>query len=77
MSDPEHPKVPLGTPLRAYFCSYLIGQRDLSPRTICSYRDTFRLLLQFLERRYNLHSETLSVEDLDVPRILAFLAEHL
>jgi integrase/recombinase XerD len=72
MSDPKHP---LGPALRAYFCSYLIGQRDLSPQTISSYRDTFRLLLGFLERRYRLDSETVSVEDMDVPRILAFLAD--
>jgi integrase/recombinase XerD len=72
MSDPKHP---LGPAVRAYFCSYLIGQRDLSPRTISSYRDTFRLLLQFMDRRCRLDSETLSVEDLDVPRILAFLAD--
>ena len=61
MSDPKHP---LGPALRDYFCSYLIGQRDLSPRTISTYRDTFRLLLRFLERRYHLDSETVSVEGL-------------
>ena len=32
------------------FCDYLIKQRDLSPRTVSAYRDTFRLLLNFLQR---------------------------
>ena len=39
------PKIPLGPVLRRYFCEYLVSQRDLSPQTIGSYRDTFRLLL--------------------------------
>jgi site-specific recombinase XerD len=61
--------------LRTYFCSYLIGQRDLSPRTISSYRDTFRLLLRFLQHRYRIQPDTLCVDDMDAPRVLAFLAD--
>jgi integrase/recombinase XerD len=68
-------KVQLGPALRAYFCSYLIGQRDLSPRTISAYRDTFRLLLQFLQKRYGIQPDALCVDDLDAPRVLAFLAD--
>jgi integrase/recombinase XerD len=75
MTDPTPSKVPLGPVLRAYFCSYLIAQRDLSPRTVSTYRDTFRLLLQFLERHYRLCAEAMGVEDLDAPRVLAFLAD--
>ncbi len=70
---PVIPKVPLGPMLRRYFCEYLVSQRDLSPRTIGSYRDTFRLLFAFLERRYRIKPDTLCVEDLDAPRVLAFL----
>jgi site-specific recombinase XerD len=68
-------KVPLGPTLRAYFYSYLIGQRDLSPRTIRSYRDTFRLLLRFLERQHHIQPDALCVDDLDAARVLAFLAD--
>ena len=68
-------QVLLGPVLRAYFQSYLIGQRDLSPRTIRSYRDTFRLLLRFLEHRYRIPPDALCVEDIDAPRVLAFLAD--
>ena len=75
MSVPTPPKNLLGPVLRAYFYSYLIGQRDLSPRTISAYRDTFRLLLRFLERRYRIPSDDLCVEDVDAPRVLAFLAD--
>ena len=67
------PKVPLGPVLRRYFCEYLVSQRDLSPQTIGSYSDTFRLLLRFLERRYRVKPDAVCVDDLDASRVLAFL----
>src|SRR5271157_5450541 len=67
------PRIPLGPALRRYFCEHLVSQRDLSPRTIGSYRDTFRLLLGFLERRYRIKPDAVCVDDLDAPRVLAFL----
>ncbi|MBA3541213.1 MAG: tyrosine-type recombinase/integrase [Deltaproteobacteria bacterium] len=62
----------LGPPLRRYFCEYLINQRRLSPRTIAAYRDTFRLLLAFFERRRR-KPENLRVRDVDADCVLAFL----
>jgi integrase/recombinase XerD len=38
-----------GPLLQRYFTDYLIAQRRLSPQTLASYRDTFRLLLQFVQ----------------------------
>ena len=67
------PKILLGATLRSYFCDYLINQRDLSARTIASYRDTFRLLLGFLERRYRIKPDVVCLDDLDAPHVLAFL----
>jgi site-specific recombinase XerD len=64
---------PLGLALQRYFCQYLIGQRNVSPQTVSAYRDTFKLLLGFLEERYHQKADELSVADLDAPRILAFL----
>ncbi|MCH8244213.1 MAG: tyrosine-type recombinase/integrase, partial [Planctomycetes bacterium] len=55
------------------FCEYLISQRDLSPQTIGSYRDTFRLLLGFLDRQYRIKPDIVCVDDLDAPRVLMFL----
>jgi integrase/recombinase XerD len=65
----------LGPVLQRYFLLYLKGQRDLSHQTICAYRDTFRLLLRFLERRYRLRAEHIKVADLSVQRIIAFLSD--
>ncbi|MCD4727224.1 MAG: site-specific integrase [Pirellulales bacterium] len=63
----------LGPALQRYFCQYLIGQRNLSPQTIISYRDAFKLLIRFLEQRRGKKAESLCVTDLDAPCILAFL----
>jgi site-specific recombinase XerD len=62
--------------LQQYFCQYLIGQRNLSPETISAYRDTFKLLIQFLEQHHRAKVDTLTVADLDASWILTFL-EHL
>src|SRR5262249_40388512 len=70
---PTVPNVPLGPMLRRYFCEYLVSQRNLSPQTIASYRDTFRLLLAFLERRYRIKPDVVCGDDLDAPRVLMFL----
>jgi len=57
---PAMPKIPLGPMLRSYFCEYLVSQRDLSPQTIGSYRDTFKLLLEFLERRHRIKPDVVA-----------------
>ena len=59
--------------LQAYFTERLMGQRDASPHTIASYRDTFRLLIAFAERSLKKVPTALTVEDLDAPFILRFL----
>ena len=64
---------PLGSAVQRYFCQYLIGQRNLSPHTVSAYRDTFKLLIRFLEKRYRRKADKLSVLDLSVPRVLTFL----
>ena len=37
--------------LESFFTERLIAQKRVSPHTIASYRDTFRLLLQFSQKR--------------------------
>jgi len=62
--------------LEAFFTQRLIKQRQASPHTIASYRDTFRLLLQFAQQRLHREPSQLRFEDLDAPMIGAFL-DHL
>jgi len=60
--------------LQGYFIDRLGRQRDASPNTIASYRDSFRLLLEFLHQQTGKAPSKLQLEDLDTARITAFLA---
>jgi integrase/recombinase XerD len=62
--------------LQAFFTDRLVRQQQASPHTISAYRDTFRLLLGFLQQRLGKAPATLQLPDLDPPLITAFL-EHL
>jgi integrase/recombinase XerD len=66
----------LGALLQEYFCQRLIAQRDVSPDTVASYRDTFRLLLGYVQNTNGKSPANLTVEDIDAPLVLAFL-QHL
>ena len=62
--------------LESFFTDRLMRQRQASPHTIASYRDTFRLLLEFAQQRLKKAPSKLSIEDLDAPFLGAFL-DHL
>lgn len=62
--------------VRDFFCERLLNQQSVSPHTVSSYRDAFRLLLAFLQRRRRVPPADLNLDDLDAPTVLAFL-EHL
>jgi len=59
--------------LESFFTKRLIAQRRASPHTIGSYRDTFRLLLQFAEKRLGKAPSRLLLEDLNAPFVGLFL----
>jgi site-specific recombinase XerD len=61
--------------LERFFTQRLIAQRRVSSHTIASYRDTFRLLLQFIEKRLHKPPSRLTLTDLDPSVIGAFLDE--
>lgn len=62
--------------LQSFFTDRLMNQRQASPHTIASYRDTFRLLLSFAEEQLNKPPSKLTLDDLSAPFIGAFL-EHI
>lgn len=51
----------------------LINQKNVSPQTVSAYRDTFRLLLNFLHEQTHKAPSHLTLEDLDAQMILKFL----
>src|SRR6266536_3195180 len=61
--------------LESFFTQRLMSQRQVSPHTIASYRDTFRLLLQFTQKRLHKQPSCLALEDVDAPLITTFLED--
>jgi site-specific recombinase XerD len=61
--------------LQGFFTNRLMQQRQASPHTIASYRDSFRLLLQFAQKRIGVAPQKLSLEQIDAPLIAAFLED--
>jgi site-specific recombinase XerD len=59
--------------LEHFFTQRLMAQRQASPHTIASYRDTFRLLLSFAQTQLHKPPSNLALTDLDAPLIGAFL----
>lgn len=62
--------------LESFFTDRLAKQRQASPRTIASYRDSLKLLLVFVHGQSGKTPSTLGWEDLDAEMICAFL-DHL
>ena len=59
--------------LESFFTERLMRQRQASPHTISSYRDTFRLLLQYAQHRLKKPPSRFSFEEIDAPMVVAFL----
>jgi len=59
--------------IQRFFTQRLMQQRNASPHTIASYRDTFRLLFAFAQARLGKPPSQLDLADLDAPFVSAFL----
>jgi len=59
--------------LERFFTDRLLRQRKASPHTVASYRDTFRLLVQFAQQRLQKAPSDLAMADLDTPFLGDFL----
>src|SRR5947208_5359558 len=71
MRDPAN----LAALLQSFFTTRLMAQRKVSPHTIASYRDTFRLLLQFAQKRLGKTPSQLGLDNLDASLVGAFLED--
>ena len=63
----------LASLLEAFFLDRLMRQRQASHHTIASYRDTFRLLLEFSQEKLKKAPSALSIDDIDAPLVGSFL----
>ena len=62
--------------LERFFTQRLIQQRQVSPHTISSYRDTFLQFLKFTRQRLHKPPSALRFEEIDAPLVVAFL-DHI
>ena len=62
--------------LTVFLTDYLPAQCNVSPNTVCSYRDTFVLLLRFVHDQRQMAPERLEIGHIDPPLVLDFLT-HL
>jgi site-specific recombinase XerD len=63
----------VGPLLQIFFTDYLVAQKRVSPETLASYRDTFRLLLRFVHRETGVEPADLTIPELHADIILRFL----
>jgi site-specific recombinase XerD len=59
--------------LEAFFTQRLMQQKQASPHTIASYRDTFRHLFRCTEKHLHKPPSRLSLGEIDAPLVAAFL----
>ena len=62
--------------LEAFFSDRLIRQRQASPHTLASYRDTFCLLLAYAQKKLHKAPSELTLQELDTSLLGSFL-DHL
>jgi site-specific recombinase XerD len=70
------PTTDLAPLLERFFTQRLMQERRVSPHTIGSYRDTFRLFLKFAQQPLHKPPCSLFFEDIDAPLVTSFL-DHL
>lgn len=59
--------------VQTFFCERLINQQDVSSRTVAAYRDTFRLLFRFIEKRDCCRPDQITLAHLNANLIVDFL----
>jgi integrase/recombinase XerD len=62
--------------VQTFFCQRLQIQQRVSVHTVASYRDTFRLAFEFMQKRTGRAADQQTLTDWEAPTILAFL-DHL
>lgn len=67
------PTISFASVLTRFFTQRLIHQRHVSPHTLESYRDTFRLLLKFAKTQIGKEPSQLVWDEIDAPLVSAFL----
>ena len=60
--------------IQKFFIQWLITQRNVSPETVKSYRDSFRMFFKYLETAYRIKPSEADINCLDADHIIGFLS---
>ena len=72
----KNDKCSFQTLIEKYFLQWLMAQRNVSPETVKSYRDTFRIFLKYLKSVHKIEPSEITINCLEAEYILGFL-NHL
>jgi len=60
--------------IQKFFLQWLMTQRNMSPDTVKSYRDTFRLFMKYMDTAHSIKPSAISVKCLEAEYIMGFLS---
>jgi site-specific recombinase XerD len=61
--------------VQGFFADHLTQQKNVSPRTVMAYRDSFRLLFAYMQRHRRKAPTQLTLADLKATTLLGFLED--
>lgn len=73
MKSCNHKSISVQTLIQNYFLERLIQQRGVTPRTIETYRDTFRIYITYLQEKNNTPVDKITINDFEQNKVLNFL----
>lgn len=59
--------------LQSFFCQHLVQQKNVSPKTVSTYRDAFKLFLQYAEQTRRKSPVQMDLPDFTAETVLGFL----
>jgi integrase/recombinase XerD len=59
--------------LQNFFCEHLVQQKNVSPKTVTTYRDAFRLFLRYMEQIHRKSPVQIDLPDFTADTVLGFL----
>lgn len=59
--------------IQKFFLQWLMAQRNVSPQTVKSYRDAFRIYLRYVNSRHQIPLNKITISNFDAEHILGFL----
>lgn len=62
--------------LQSFFLKWMMSQKKVSPSTIQTYKDTFRILLKFIHEEHGVKASFINMETINADTIIEFL-NHL